>query len=773
MFRHYLIVAFRNLWKYKLQSAISIVGLSVGFVCFTLAILWIRYELTYDNFHKDADNIYRVRTKDTWKGVGLASLTPYPLAGYLKETFPEIKDACSLRNYGTDININEQLINVQMLMSDSSFFRMFNIPVLSGNISSLQSKDNKIAITEELAARLFGKENPVGKEIDFRSNKATIEGVIPYLGKHTNIPFDVIQTDNTDYEFNISACETYILLNKGVNTEQFIDKLYNHKITKDGYTLSEMVLTPITALHYTYPDQDSNVRFNHVLLFALAGGLVILCSLFNYLTLLVSRIRMRGKELALRKVNGASGKSFLTLLSTELIITLFFSVLLGMLIMEWVLPRFKDLSGIQSTSTSIYAEVIGYALLVTSFALLFSLLPIEYFRRKTLHASIQGGYTGKNRNLFRRGSLVFQLIISIGFIFCTSTLFKQVYYLNQVDMGIERKNICALQSYTENETVAVLQEIKRLPSVIEAINVQRALLPGGFSMAQHMTKWEDKHSNSPEFSLQIVTGDEEYIRFYGFKLIQGKLPDEKDKAVSGVIINETACKKFGWENPIGKKFDSGLYKSKERTIVGVIKDFYIDSPTIPAQAVAIINDEWEEQKGHIIYKYRNDNKAQSDEQIRTMLKNKFPSIEFRTAGMQEEYDKYMQSEQSLLILLGFVSIVCVIVSIFGIYSLASLTAEEKRKEIAVRKVSGATVGGIIQLFLREYLTLLIIASVIAFPIGYLIMKPWLESYIKQTEINTWLYIAIFILTGLVIISNVISCVWNAARSNPAEVIKSE
>lgn len=766
MFTHYIKTAIRNLRKYNLQSTISTVGLAVGFVCFTLSALWIRYELSYDSFHEDANLIYRVRVKDTRYDNGLAPITSYALAGYLKNTFPEIKAACSAQVWEEEMTINGKRVPLSYIRADSAFLNMFSVSIITGNKDVLQSNNQGLVITDVAVRKLFGSEDPLGKEVDRYGAKKTIDAVSTTWSKHSNLPFDIISTIDSYPELAIATCQTYIKFHKGTDITAFIEKLHKHKPDEKYVKTDQMVLTPLTALHYQKPDKVNTVKFNHILLFAVSGGLVVLCSLFNFLTLFISRIRMRGKELALRKVNGASNRSLLFLLSTELIITLLCSTLLGILLMEWALPKFLELSQMQNRDSSVYPDIFGYAGIVIGTSFLISLIPIHYFRRKTLHSTLQGENTGYGKSLFRRGSILLQLIISIGFIFCTSVLFKQIYFLSNTDMGMERKNVSTLKANKIPDILVLEQELKQLPLLEEVCAVRVSMFPQWSSSSQYVTEWEDKPESEEGVSVELISGNPEFLNFYNFTFIKGRPFVKSDDPNKCVIINETAWKKFGWNDPIGKKFDVD-----DRIVIGVIKDYYNQSPTIPSRPTVIYFGSNAPQE--IVYKYRDGEKVNSEKQIQKLFAEKFPEAEFHLFYTDTIYAEFIKSEQYLLLLLGFVSGVCIIISIFGIYSLAALTAEEKRREIAIRKVNGASIRSILHLFFREYLSLLIIASVIAFPVGYIIMKPWLENYVKQTEVSAWLFIVIVLLVGAVIVQSVFSCIWKAAKANPAEVIKSE
>lgn len=312
MFNHYIKIAFRNLIKYKLQSCISIIGLAVGFVCFSLSACWIQYEMGFDDFHPNANRICRIRFTDEKSANGLTSITPYPLASYLEKTFPEITAACAIRFYAYPAFNNEPASSLHNVLSvDSCFFNLFNVTETEGSVKNLTSQKD-IVITQKLSKKLFGNTPAVGQRMkNLYGMEFTVRAVVKDWPVTTSFPFECITLMECIPEWNSSSYQTYILLDPACNQNDLVEKLSAQILPM--LDKKQMNLTPLTSLHYQKPDVERSVKFNHLLLFVLSGLLVTSCALLNYLTLFLSRVQSRSKELALRKVNGSSNKS-LTLL---------------------------------------------------------------------------------------------------------------------------------------------------------------------------------------------------------------------------------------------------------------------------------------------------------------------------------------------------------------------------------------------------------------------------------------------------------------------------
>ena len=802
MILHYLKVAFRNFLAHKTQTMVSLLGLAMAFACVSLASYWNHYERTYDAFQSNADRVYRIRQTSDDPGSLWGGWTPYILHLYLKEKYPEVEKACLINKQSTGRRDNDDMhtVEVGVRVSINGVFYpekvyqellteeamdIFEMEIVKGNKDLMSYKWGQVAISEQLAHSLCGNNSPIGKILDIwqgfpsKDGKFEVEimGVFKTRSKHSNLKFNVITAYHNLYEnpqWGAIDGQTYVLLKQGVDHEKFIQKLQKDTIiTPVSPTVFGMV-TPLTELRYTYPDEEVNVSLDDITLFTNAAILLALCALLNYLTLFVSRLRARGRDMALRTICGSSGWQTIALLLTEYLLLLVVASLLGMLFVELVMQKFMELAMIEIPFSAVMISCGCLMLFSLVLSVVLSAFPIFYFKRKTLLVQIEATPTRIGKNYFRSIGVCVQLVVGFLFLFCTTVMTKQIYMLTHTD-NIERKKVAWVAANKEQHDL--VQDVLRQQPFIKEILPVEPLFPKYHMTNNIVRDWDGKSADDSDIKPAIYGLNDEIAQFYGLKMKEG--PASFELARGEVFINETMAKKMNMENPIGKTLIIN-FSQKRTKIRGVVSDFQVQNPkTEPLPIIycrytpykiefngALINME-----RHVAFKYEGDWETCRNKLEEQLLERGVKDISF--ADGEKHYDYFLKSEYNLLKLLAIITIVSILIAVFGIYAMIMQSCDQHQKEIAIRKVYGAKVSDILLMFVKQYMMQVAIAAVIAFPVGYFLMKNWLEQYARQTSISLWIYLFIFIAISLLVTLCIGWRVWKAANENPALVIKKE
>ena len=762
MILHYLKVAVRSLLKYKVQSLMSAVGLAAGFVCFALSMIWIRYELTYDNFHRGAERIYMISRKDIFAEKGYSHYQAYPLGEALRETFPEVEDAAAFNNRTVWVEVEGRESARKFMEADTAFVRMFDVRLLEGSWSFLHNTD-EVALTEEDALSLFGTREVLGKSLKMGRDEQKITALITGWGEHSNIRYDIMGgVGKDDMVWNVNIFTVCLRLREDVDAEAFAGKLEEHDFNPDGGVWAKgLRQEKLTRCHYTLLKDENSIALTYIQLFAAVGAGVIFMALINYFSLMVTRIRIRTRELGLRVVCGSSKAGLSLLFGTELTVLMLASGFLGMTFIEWTDPKFCELSQV---TEGVMTSSAGYFVLILIVSLLLAAILIARYTRRSLVTVLQGNARPGGRGIgIHQWGIGIQLFFTLLVVFALSVLFLQLHYLKTTDIGFERDGKATFLLSNEQ----MLHELRELPYVHEVREDMFSLLPDYGGASIRLDDWEGKASNQEPIEALVIDQDRTFLDFYGIRLLAGHCrfdaPDE-------IIINEAAAKALGWADPVGKK--AGRF-----TVTGVFKDVHTTSPTVPVKPMMLVgrnNALGVKAGGMVVIRFdeshADDLKAFYND---WMTKHMPPQYHMPLRTANDFYEDYLVSEYALSRLLVFVSLVCIVISLFGLYSHIVLACERRRKEIAIRLVNGARVADILALFVREHLLLLSGASIVAFPVGYVLMRHWLERYVEQTPIAWWIYVGIFAVMALLISLCIGRSVWRAANENPAEVVKRE
>ncbi len=815
---HNLKIAWRNLLKYKLQTSISILSLTVGMVCFALSALWLRYENSYDAWWPEHDDVYLLQYSNGggyYQEHGFSNYSPYDCSKRLAENNPQIELVAKLGRNGGYVSLepeSEDGVKGKMLTIDDNGQQLMGIKVVEGP-KELKLSHEEIAITPSVAAHLFPNGDAVGKKVYAGSQGwLTVKAIVEDAPKPTLFSYDFIMGFNDFQEFYIAgpsgdreclifvrvAAEDKATLEKSLEKEVINDEggTWVDEETGEVYVFEPMTfehfyrLLPLSEMREKTDMEEKVVQQNHLRLFVILGIIVICCALFNYFTMLVTRIRIRQRELALRYVYGASMGSLISLVATELVLILFVATSLATCVVGFTLNDFKAVCCIQEPQSFFIGWFLFFAL-ATALVSLFLTTVIVYVcnRRQLRQALGKCRQQPQGRKLLggiRGGLMVTQLAVSIGAVFCSLVMMRQINHLfTSPDMGFAKHNRGLVGIIRNSEdgqglhcATIVEKELKSFPEIEEVLVGYDYPIPDGFQDPygegdQNTFTLKTEGTDGEGVPFLQVAADEHYFHFMELQLLDGEFISSKDDP-SLVCITESAAKVLGKQGKVGGEFKVGD-SDKKYVVKGIVKDLSYQSPTTPTRPivfnqyvnnVAHLNNivlpiRWKEGTNLEALKHK------LDERLGKVLKAWYYSI------AEEEYDKFLQSERALVRLLMLVTAVCVLIAIFGIFSMVSLACERRRREIAIRKVHGAHTGTIIRMFLREYIYLLLASSIIAFPIGYYLMHQWLMQYAKQAPVYWWIYPAILLAMFALIYLTVIWQIRKAARENPADVMKSE
>lgn len=787
MIKHCLKIAIRNLVKYKVQSAVSILGLAVGFVCFSLSLYWIHYEMTYDHFRQDADRIYMVRTNDEYTEGKISTRVPYSLAAYLAQHFPDIAVAAPFHLISERISVNDKYQDAVFSSADSAWMNLMDIRIIKGNRNFMLPKDNaEIAITEEAAKKWLRTEDPIGKEVKMLRRTKKICAIVQAENRHTNFPFDFIGNPELGKTWWYITWSILIKVKPDTDIEELESKINANlpaelkQVTLTRKTgIERIILTPLSKLHYAKDfrdDKEAGITFQYIIYFSIAGILIITCALINYLTLFINRMRVRQREMTLRMIHSANIRSLVSLLTVEFLLLLACAVTTGFLLIEICFPSFIELTGIDTAKSSLYGEAFLFIGLISLIILtaIIGLLYILYHR--SLHLSLRYNTGRSTGTQLRRGSIVLQLFVCLSFIGCTVLINQQLDYLRHRDLGLKIKNRGSFSVMGDMDYTPLIRKIKELPMITEVMQPDYYPIVSQLTAIGQFDNWEglDIPIDTP-VPVKLFLGKEDFFRFYDITLLAGEWLDDLS-TYEDIIINESLARRMGWspQEAIGKHI---IQSYITYTIVGVVKDCHYGAPTLPIPHTGFLVGEQMglmQRSAGILFKYKEGTWNECRKALEHLYQTECsPENILRLNSEEEVYNNYLRSEEMLTRLLSFASLVCILTAMFGIYSLVTLTCEQRRKEIAIRKVNGATVWSILFLFFREYLIMLCIAALFVFPITYVIIKQWILNYVRQVSISPLPFILILIGLALTVIAGISWRVWKAANENPAEVIKNE
>jgi putative ABC transport system permease protein len=785
MFKNYLKVALRNIIRHKGYAFLNIFGLAIGLACCILIGLWVLDELNYDRFHENASSICRVESNQNFRGRTLHIYwTPHPLGPALKAEIPEIKNSTRAYNLRAQlIQYKDKAFEEYSLWSvDPSFLEIFSFPIIKGIAGNCLSGTSSLVITERLAAKFFGGENPIGKVINVaQSADFTVTGVLKDIPRNSSLQFDALipykyldSIGRTNNNFTDNQTYTWVQLHSGVSVKESSAKISGFVRQKVPRSLMVLELLPLTKVHlYSYSGYEKNLAVQSVYLFSVIAIIVLIIGCINFMNLSTARSANRAKEVGLRKVVGAMRPQLIRQFYGESILFALIALGLAAATVSFVLPAFGSLAGKEMSWNATGAGVLAVGL--AGIALLTGLISGSYpalFLASFKPVSILKGKlkSRKGNAIFRRILVVVQFFLSATLIIGTGVVSKQMTFIKNRNLGWNKEQIVAIpiRSYSQPSLEALKAELAETHGILNvAVATQK---PSYTSWSSSGFDWEGKDP-SLKVDVTYMGADDGYVDAMGMTIIQGRnfskeFPTDKKESF---LINEELARLMGYENPIGKSFSFWDQKGK---IVGVIKDFHFQPLRRKIEPLVI---QWADLDwtNFLFLRIAPEGISQTIETVHRTWAKIMPNIPFSYQFLDDDFARMYRSEERTGTLLKIFTAMAILVACLGLFGLASFGAEQRTKEIGIRKVLGASVPSIVALICREFLLLIGLANLIAWPVAYFVGKGWLNNFAYRTQIPAVFFIGALIISLVIGLMTVIYKAIRAASANPVDSLRYE
>ena len=816
MLKNNVKIAVRSLFKQKVYTFINVVGLAVGIASCILIVLFIRNEFSYDRFFKDQDRIYRMSLERIYPNHSTYyAIIPHSFAGVAKETFAEIEEATISSRFPNveltyknqrdeEVKFDEEII----ISGDSSFFKVFDFEIIKGNSENLFTKGNEIVVTEEMADRYFGEEDPLGKLIRIGENlEFTVAAVIADIPLNSHFKFSAI-VSNTGFPFlqqeNFTgfSAYTYFKLREGADPSsleakipQLVDKYAAGQIERElGKSWEEYrnagngyryFLQPLNDIHlfptYLEAQMKPSGNINSVYILIAVAFLILGIACVNFMNLATARSSERAKEVGIRKVMGSLRPQLMRQFLTEAILLSGVGVFLALVIAQLAIPFFNDLTerNLQLPFSLGFAlSIIGIILFVGLLAGLYPALVLSSFKPTDV---LKGQFTGSQKGKWiRNGLVVFQFWISIILIIGTLVIRDQMAYMQHISLGFDKEHVLVVErgfSFGPQNLKTFVEELRNMP---EVENAAVAFASPGQESTFFGIQFQPEGSSEILTTKSMVVADG-VSETLGLEILEGKGFSEDTNDSLYVLLNQTAVKVMGIKDPIGSKLmetqntpDGNVIIA--RTVIGIVKDFNFNSLRDEITPLVMQNTEsfGANIGGQYVFARIKPNQTQSAiEAIEAKWKEIAPEQAFKFSFLDESLNQQYKEEQQTGRIFSIFSVLAIFVSCIGLFALSAYITSLRTKEIGVRKVLGASVGGVVLMLSKDFTKMILIAFALAVPVAWLVMeKWWLQNFAFRINVNLW----IILISGI----SVLAIAWltvsfqsiKAALSNPVDSLKS-
>jgi putative ABC transport system permease protein len=825
MIRNYIKIAWRNLVRNKVSSIINISGLAIGLACVLLIGMYVKDELGYDRFFKDANRIYRVNLDGKMgNDQFLLGHTPPPAGAALMNNFPEIESYTRILSPGDEIihyenkGQHNSLTEKSILVVDSNFLKFFNYPLIAGDAATCLNGINSVVLTQKAAKKYFGDESPIGKNLVFDeySIPFTVTAVLKDIPKQSSLQFEILQPaasmpaiKHFSWSWVWLQMGTYVKLSANVAADPAsISKLESKfpqviavqaasAFKRIGQPWDEfkrkggkwdLHLQPLIDLHLY--SANIGTRFfeqgdiKYVYIFSAVALFIMLLACVNFMNLSTAQSAKRAKEIGIRKVLGSLRKQLIHQFITEAMLYTLFAAIAALLIIVLVLPAFNQLSG-KELSLSVFLDFktwLGILSLVLITGLLAGSYPAFFLTSFKPVSILKGGglFNSSGSGFFTRNALVvFQFTVSTVLIICTIIVYKQLVYNQTKDLGFDKENVVIISNTgrlgTREESLR--QELLKLPKV-ENASISTGMPAKSSFGDTYVPEVNPGNVNGgePNIMLSSFMVDDAFVPTLNLKLIKGRAFSKEFIDSASVLLNETAVKQIGWKDPIGKSITYPGNNDQKFKVIGVIKDFNYESLKSDFSPFALFyttSKTYRIRSSYIAVRLKPGNYNEAINSIQNKWKKMAPELPFDYSFMDAEFDALYRSDQTMGKVFSVFTFLSLTVACLGLLGLAIYTAERRNKEIGIRKVLGASIQNVVTMLSADFLKLVVISSVISFPIAWYAMNKWLQDFAFRTNISWWVF---FLAAGVTMAIALITISFQsikAALRNPVESLRSE
>jgi ABC-type antimicrobial peptide transport system permease subunit len=784
IFRNYLTVVFRNLRRQKAYSLINMSGLALGLSVFFFISVWVVHEIGYDRFHEKASFIYRVNEIRTFPDdVQYSYRTPGPLSQMIEESFPEIKEAVRFAWTGERVirYKNRVYYESAIITADPAFLEIFTFPLIEGDPKSALDDLYSIIITESVAHKYFEGEDPVGRILSLDNRfDFTVTGVMKDVPSNSHIQFDMIVPFDivgklgwAARAWNFSLASTYILLEKNVDVQALGTKIAGIVKAHDADTNIELFLQPLTKIHLfsNFENPRAQGRILYVYIFSFIGLLILLIACINFMNLSTARSEQRAKEIGIRKVVGAFRRHLIRQFLFEAVFFAGIGLALALILVQAFLPGFNEVSG-ESFSLSNLTEgpllllILGVTLITGilsgSYPALFlsSFKPVDVFRGKRK--------AGSKGVLLRKTLVWFQMSVSIFLIIGTSVIYTQIDYLKNKELGFDKEHVVSLPlgiANAENPHIyaRLKNELIRDPHV-QVVSASFTH-PTWFATAADRVRHNGRRLDE-KIPVNITSVEYDFIETLNIKILKGRsFSNDYGSERGNVIINETFERLMGVESALNETLTIG--DEYQGQIIGVMKDFHMES--VAAGRIGPLILFLNPRINYIFVRIFPNEISSAMAALEKAWEKAAPNLPFNANFLDEEFDGLYQDVERVGTILKYFTYVAGLIACLGLIGLASFAAEKRTKEIGVRKVLGSSVSGIVVLLSQDFVKLILLANLCAWPVAWFVMQYWLGKFPYHVNLS-W---TVFILSGLLAMVVTLAAVgYQTLRASLADPVRS-